>query len=102
MSETTPIRKCEPSFPTGRNSDGIGYPVFYINTGDPMTKEIADAIAAKVAALPELIEMLGKMLGWALYGEDCDPWYFTEDRIEGFHADVAQARRVLAAIEGEK
>ena len=42
--------------------------------------------------LAELRESLQSMLGWALYGEDCDPWYFSDDRAKGFKEDVEKAR----------
>ena len=54
---------------------------------------------AEVTALTEALE---SMLGWALYGEDCDPWYFSKDRAPDFTKDVEKARKALAAAKGGK
>lgn len=50
----------------------------------------------------KLVESLKAMLGWALYGEDCDYWYFTEDQAPGFEQDIKTAKATLVEIEGNK
>jgi hypothetical protein len=44
----------------------------------------------------ELYDALQRMMGYATYAEDCDPWYFNEENAEFWQADLANAKAVVA------
>lgn len=51
--------------------------------------------AARQMLKTELVEALSSMISWAIYLDECDPWYASEDIQPGFDADLAKARLVL-------
>jgi hypothetical protein len=50
----------------------------------------------------KLHDSLKTMLGWALYGEACDSFYFSEEQAPNFKVDVEMARDALAAALADK
>ena len=46
-----------------------------------------------------MLKSLKTMTGWALYAEECDSWYFSEEQAPGWQADKAQNKLLLAELE---
>lgn len=42
-----------------------------------------------------LLELLGVMYGWAKYGEESDPWYYSEEQAPGWKADSERVSKLI-------
>jgi hypothetical protein len=51
------------------------------------------------ATKAELLNALKMMFGWAKYGEECDPWYFSEEQAPHYRADIAEAEEIMQKAE---
>lgn len=51
---------------------------------------------AREAELQELREALANVIGWLGYAEECDPFYFSDEREPQFHIDKARAESALS------
>ena len=51
---------------------------------------------ADQARIQELREALGNMIGWAKYGQESDPWYFSKEQAPTWEENMKRAEALLS------